>query len=229
MGIPILWFRLEGPLQSWGERSHWDYRDTAQFPSKSGVIGLLACALGWERDDSRIGELSDELTMSVRADRSGELLVDYHTVTAEVLRSAAGTPRSGSNTIQTYRSYLQDASFLVGLTGSRERLEMLKDALEHPVWVVYLGRKCCVPSVPVLGKITEEYDSLRDAMYGLPLAERLEKGTETVLIESDSGDGSGYNRTDLRAASAERRYQSRRVTVEAMKIPKPEEKNDVSQ
>lgn len=227
MGIPILWFRLEGPLQSWGERSHWDYRDTSEFPSKSGVVGLLACALGWERDDVRIGELSDKLTMSVRADRPGELLVDYHTITADLLLNAEGKQRKGSNTILSHRSYLQDASFVVGLTGNRELLEFLREALEHPVWVTYLGRKSCVPSVPIIGRITDEYDSLRDAMYGLPLADRLEKGAKAILIESDSTDGSGQNRTDLRIASAERQYRSRRVITEAMKIP--EGKNNVSQ
>lgn len=227
MGIPILWFRLEGPLQSWGERSHWDYRDTSEFPSKSGVVGLLACALGWERDDVRIGELSDKLTMSVRADRPGELLVDYHTITADILLNAEGAPRTGGNTILSHRSYLQDASFVVGLTGNRELLESLQEALKHPVWVTYLGRKSCVPSVPIIGRITDEYDSLRDAMYGLPLADRLEKGAKAILIESDSTDGSGQNRTDLRIASAERQYRSRRVITEAMIIP--EGKNNVSQ
>jgi len=39
--------RLEGPLQSWGTRARWGERDTELEPTKSGVIGLVACALGW--------------------------------------------------------------------------------------------------------------------------------------------------------------------------------------
>ena len=53
----ILLIRLEGPLQSWGERSKWDYRDTADFPTKSGVIGMIACAMGLERTDAQLGKL----------------------------------------------------------------------------------------------------------------------------------------------------------------------------
>jgi CRISPR system Cascade subunit CasD len=49
-----LFLRLEGPLQSWGERARWDVRDTAPEPTKSGVIGLLACALGLSADEDWI-------------------------------------------------------------------------------------------------------------------------------------------------------------------------------
>ncbi|MFW9879088.1 MAG: CRISPR-associated protein Cas5, partial [Candidatus Thorarchaeota archaeon] len=31
----LLVLRLEGPLQSWGLRARWDYRDTSTEPSKS--------------------------------------------------------------------------------------------------------------------------------------------------------------------------------------------------
>ena len=47
MAVPILFLRLEGPLQSWGIRSRWDVRETQPEPTKSGVIGLLGCALGY--------------------------------------------------------------------------------------------------------------------------------------------------------------------------------------
>lgn len=40
----LLW--LEAPLQSWGADSKFGRRDTVNFPTKSGVTGLLLCALG---------------------------------------------------------------------------------------------------------------------------------------------------------------------------------------
>src|SRR5690625_2252213 len=40
----LMW--LEGPLQSWGYDSKFGRRDTLDFPTKSGVLGLLCCALG---------------------------------------------------------------------------------------------------------------------------------------------------------------------------------------
>ncbi|MGD0905437.1 MAG: CRISPR-associated protein Cas5, partial [Terracidiphilus sp.] len=55
-----LFLRLESPLQSWGEDSQWSERRTAPDPTKSGIVGLLACALGWN-DDEQIRNLSREI------------------------------------------------------------------------------------------------------------------------------------------------------------------------
>jgi CRISPR-associated protein, Cas5e family len=74
-----LFLRLEGPLQSWGLRARWGERDTTDAPTKSGVIGLLGCALGLRRDDARLRDLSDNLRMGVRVDLPGILMRDYHT------------------------------------------------------------------------------------------------------------------------------------------------------
>nr|WP_279221157.1 type I-E CRISPR-associated protein Cas5/CasD [Agathobaculum sp. Marseille-P7918] len=109
----ILALQRGGVLQSWGESSKWDTRDSAVLPTKSGVIGLLACALGWARGDERIADMYDALQMTVRADRQVNRMVDYHTVTGNPLRNAEGKPRSTGNTIISRREYRQDASFLV--------------------------------------------------------------------------------------------------------------------
>ncbi|MCD8476334.1 MAG: type I-E CRISPR-associated protein Cas5/CasD [Shewanella fodinae] len=42
--ILLLW--LEGPLQAWGHNSKFGVRDTLNFPTRSGVLGLLCCARG---------------------------------------------------------------------------------------------------------------------------------------------------------------------------------------
>ncbi len=187
MGIPILLIRLEGVLQSWGDSSKLDYRNTGDFPSKSGVVGMLGCALGLERGDKALGEMSKALAMIVRADRAGELLIDYHTVTSKKMLNAKGEPRSTAgksrpedNTIISNRSYLQDASFLVGLTGERNLLHKLEEALRKPKWEMYLGRKSCVPSIPILGIYTEKYASLLEAMERYKLTPRHD---ERILVE----------------------------------------------
>src|SRR5688500_11039636 len=81
MGKPILLLRLEGPLQSWGVRSRWDVRATGLEPSKSGVIGLLGCALGYPMRDRRLEELSKALLFGVRVENAGAVVIDYQTVT----------------------------------------------------------------------------------------------------------------------------------------------------
>ena len=40
----LLW--IEAPLQAWGADSKFGRRDTLPFPTKSGVLGLVLCAMG---------------------------------------------------------------------------------------------------------------------------------------------------------------------------------------
>ncbi|MQY05396.1 type I-E CRISPR-associated protein Cas5/CasD [Actinomadura macrotermitis] len=74
----VLLIRLAGPLQSWGITGRFARRDTQNRPTKSGVIGLCAAALGLDREEP-LGELANVL-FGVRADRPGTALRDYHTV-----------------------------------------------------------------------------------------------------------------------------------------------------
>lgn len=74
----VLLVRLAGPLQSWGLTGRFARRDTHTRPTKSGVIGLCAAALGLAREEP-LGELAQVL-FGVRADRPGTPLRDYHTV-----------------------------------------------------------------------------------------------------------------------------------------------------
>ncbi|MFJ5885991.1 type I-E CRISPR-associated protein Cas5/CasD [Kitasatospora cineracea] len=77
-GQYVLLIRLAGPLQSWGLRGRFAQRDTRTRPTKSGVVGLCAAALGLDRDDPLTGLRS--ALFGVRADRPGTLVRDYHTV-----------------------------------------------------------------------------------------------------------------------------------------------------
>lgn len=70
-------FRLVGPQQAWSSRERRAYRPTQDHPTKSGVIGLVANALGRDRSDD-ITDLVG-LRLGVRADRPGVVESDYHT------------------------------------------------------------------------------------------------------------------------------------------------------
>lgn len=74
----VLLIRLAAPIQSWGVASRFALRDTHSRPTKSGVLGLCAAALGRSRE----ADLTDlaQLTFGVRADQPGTPLRDYHTV-----------------------------------------------------------------------------------------------------------------------------------------------------
>ena len=50
--MAVLLLRLSAPLQAWGtENSKFEIRKTGREPSKSGIVGLLAAALGIRRNE----------------------------------------------------------------------------------------------------------------------------------------------------------------------------------
>ena len=65
--MATLLLRLAAPMQAWGSRSKFDDRDTEAEPTKSGVLGLCAAALGIDRADP-IDDLT-RLSFGVRIDR----------------------------------------------------------------------------------------------------------------------------------------------------------------
>ena len=130
-----LLLRLAGPMQSWGYRSRFANRDTALEPTRSGVIGLICAALGQTREEADLERFA-ALKMGVRVDAPGRVMVDYQTA-FEIQ-------------MQSWRYYLSDARFLVGLAGDDvAELHALDAALRDPVFAPFLGRKSYVPSEPV--------------------------------------------------------------------------------
>jgi len=230
---PLLLLRLEGPQQSWGMRSRWDVRDTGLEPTKSGVIGLLGCALGLGRGDTRLEELDHELVFGVRVDRPGVVATDFQTVTgyhrtaAGEFKHSDGTAKSlrkamehNESTIVSPRDYLHDASFLVALAvqpehrvGNDGLLERLKDHLESPKWPLYLGRKSCVPTRPVLEELTDQYRDMQDAFCdprrraGSRSSRDKPPPVLTAWIEDPNGD---FERQDAMRLSQLRFYDFRR-------------------
>ena len=131
--MSTLLLRFAGPLQAWGADSRFDVRRTNREPTKSGVIGLIASALGLRRD-APLDELN-RLRFGVRVDREGVLLRDLNTV------------RKDKNTsYMTTRYYLSDAVFLIGLYSDDEALmQRLEHAVRNPAHPLFLGRRSCPP------------------------------------------------------------------------------------
>ena len=103
--MATLLLRLAAPLQAWGADSKFETRKTDREPTKSGVIGLLAAALGLRRDEREALLRLTGLRFGVRVEREGQLLVDYHTAKTQDEKTS----------YVTYRHYLQDAVFLAGI------------------------------------------------------------------------------------------------------------------
>lgn len=214
MGTSLLVLRLEGPMQAWGREAHWDQRGTHPMPTKSAIAGMIACAMGVERGDERVVDIANSFTMGVRADRPGAYMQDFHTVTGNPLMTADGKPkaRSSGNTIVSRREYLQDASFLVVLEAPVDTLKKYQAALMAPKWPVYLGRRSCVPSRPVLETLTDQYTDIPHALHDYPLAERRSKD-RPILCEIDAGDSEEWvmTRNDVPQSAQDRTFAIRRL------------------
>jgi CRISPR system Cascade subunit CasD len=187
--------RLEGPLQSWGFEDRFNRRKTGLLPTKSGILGLCCAALGAARGSERerqwlprLNGLHCLVIALPRHPKDKNLTIrrmeDYHTV--QNTRTADGKPK---DTHITRRTYLNDARFAALLTGHAATLAELGAALQNPVWGIWLGRKACIPSVPVFHSLHDTEAAALAAIIGdEPLAAftrqrevgRFADGTDTI-------------------------------------------------
>ncbi|MFI6359826.1 type I-E CRISPR-associated protein Cas5/CasD [Streptomyces sp. NPDC050743] len=180
-----LLLRLAGPLQSWGERSAFTpVRDSAPFPTRSALTGILAAAEGRARHEDGL-DAYDRLQFTVRVDRPGVRLVDYHTVGGGFPKAQTAATSGGSNkgaAVITRRHYLADAVFTIAVTGPENDTARIAHAVQHPQWAPYLGRRSCVPDEPFLlrAHVADPEDELR---HRVPLSrEPAHPAPETVPV-----------------------------------------------
>jgi CRISPR system Cascade subunit CasD len=156
--------RLHGPLQAWGGPVVGDDRPTLPFPTRSGVLGLVACCLGILRsDNARLLALAEGARVHVRVDAPGTRLVDDQTIQSNPNASPT------RQTIQSKRAYLCDASFAaVVVPGPHVSVAEIVAALTEPVFAPFLGRRACVPSTPLLLAPEVSGDDPIDLFASLP-------------------------------------------------------------
>lgn len=229
-------------MQSWATQSPFAHRDTGREPSKSGVIGLLCAALGKPRQEQKddghptLHELS-ALRFGVRTDRDGTVMVDYQTIGGShgAQRSYAVGRADGSKggAVESWRYYLADAEFLVGLESSDDDLlGRIDAATQDPHWPLFLGRKSCPPSMPIW---LPDEPGWPAAKSGVRLEEALEsypwlgfrypqhgrKPAELRITIDSSPEESSAARFDVPVSFelSSRRYLPRYVHVYAVPTP----------
>lgn len=198
--MSTLLLRFASPLQSWGSDAKFERRGTERVPSKSGVIGMVAAALGRKRNED-VGNLLG-LRFGVRVDREGTLLRDFHTA------------RRDKVAYVTYRYYLADAIFLVGLEGVEEELARIDVALHQPAYPLFLGRRSCPPE----GRLSLGIRSGKTLLVALREEPMLtaDKSEPLLRLVYDAGaeESIVYMQRDLPLsyASEHRKYGFRRVS-----------------
>lgn len=209
--MSTLLLRLAAPMQSWGLNSKFTRRLTEREPTKSAIIGFLACALGRKRTES-VNDLN-ALKYGVRTDQAGELLTDYQTAKRKLSDKK-------ELAFISHRQYLSDAIFLAGIEGKESFLHELEAAVRSPVYPLFFGRRSCPPTLPIILGIRPL--SLLEALKTEPYLGKVkkERPPEQLSIMLDNEAGSIIRR-DLPVSFSQenRRYTFRSAEVTYVSFP----------
>jgi CRISPR system Cascade subunit CasD len=231
----LLW--LEAPLQSWGADSKFGRRDTLPFPTKSGILGLICTALGASGEQKELLAEMAPLEQTVisyvhlEKDKDGTskktereiLLRDFHMVGSGyddtdpwqsmlIPKTAEGKKAVGGGQKMTYRYYLQDAAFAVILEVPANKAELFSDALQNPVFDIYLGRKNCVPTDFVFRGIFNNEEDAIAAAGDIAAGKNLAEDFRVVSGEDSRGETFTVNDVPVQFGPV-KKYRDRRVTL----------------
>ncbi|MBK1669095.1 type I-E CRISPR-associated protein Cas5/CasD [Rhodovibrio sodomensis] len=167
----ILRMILAGPMMSFGGVSICERRETDSLPGRSLIAGLLGNALGLDHaDDLALQRLQDRLILATAQIAPGASLRDMqcaHTGHKDMNWSATGKPigRGGhaythaNGPVRTERDYHAGARVAVALAlepaDDAVDIDTLADALEYPARPLFIGRKTCLPSDPLLHSVVD--------------------------------------------------------------------------
>lgn len=174
--MDFLLFRLYGPMASWGEIAVGESRHTANYPSKSAIIGLITAALGIKRTEiEKHQRIIMGYSFAVESYSHGTLLRDFHTAQVpdstgkfiyRTRRDELVTGKSRLGTILSSREYRLDALAMVAvkaLPSAFANLQTLKEHLEKPKFHLYLGRKSCPLAAPTDPQLIEGVNNFFEA------------------------------------------------------------------
>ncbi len=236
--MSTLVLKLAGPLQSWGAESRFTERKTSEAPTKSGVVGLVASALGRRRCDD-VSDLAS-WPMVVRIDQRGTIVDDFHTAVRTIFDKQKRTwvhgTRKSDRLPLSHRYYLSDAVFMVALEVEDDQIDGVADALLHPAFPLYLGRRSCPPATKVLFDVRRggtPMQALSDicwqasATYARRSTLRHDSSLDnsgqmvTLAILRESAEGSPVRDVPLSFSPAKRDYGVRSVVYDTVTVTNP--------
>lgn len=180
-----LLLNLEAPLMAFGGETIDNLGVIRPFPAVSMLTGLFANALGWRRvERQRHQDLQDRIVFAARIDREpagGVRMTDFQTAAitnSDQSWTTRGAPEGRGGGTYTnwlrYRDYYADMRVAVALrlepADDAPTLDALAQALQEPARPLFIGRKPCLPSVPLFGEFAEG-DTALAALLSLAPAE----------------------------------------------------------
>lgn len=172
--IEHLIFKLHAPLASWGDIAVGEMRPSADRPTRSCVLGLVAACLGIRRESESELQALDHLRVAIRVDEPGLPMYDYHTI--QVPKSEKGVwyrtrgdelhwnRRQSLETILSSRAYRMEAIAHIVVTRPESAaalcptLRSIAEAMDRPTFAPYLGRRSCPLALPLHPRLIEAAD-----------------------------------------------------------------------
>lgn len=231
----LLW--IEAPLQAWGADSKFGRRDTLPFPTKSGILGMVLCAMGASGPQNellvKLGSGSLDIASYVRSKPGSDgktrikagkeaLLRDFHMVGSGyddadfwqklmIPKTSEGKPAVGGGAKMTYRYYLQDCRFAVVLEVPADMADSISTALLNPVYDLYFGRKNCVPAEKIF---QGSFNSKTEAWQKAETVAQDKQLLEDFRILEGEQKGDVLTLNDVPVQFGEiKKYRDRRITV----------------
>lgn len=198
--------RFEAPLMAFGGVAIDQIGPVRDYPAASMLTGLIGNALGWHWADGTAHQaLQDRLVFGVRSEGQESVLVT-DTQNAQLAKSdkgwtTRGEPegRAGASygaPHRRFRDYHADLSLRVVLrlrpAETPPTLDEVADALDRPARPLYLGRKPCLPSCPLLAPGARRWvvgTAVHDALRALPESTTPLPATWPVGEGPDTGEG----------------------------------------
>lgn len=221
MSKPHLILLLDAPLMAFGGVAVDSYGRTDPFPSASLLTGLIGNALGYDRTEGeKLQALQDRLVYAVRIDQPGLPLMDYqnaelfakdegwttrgvpegrnrvspsYTADARILRRTGKLVKRMTH--QRYRHFWADRVVRVALrlepAEAPPTLDDVAAALDAPARPLFIGRKPCLPSGPILAGRAEASNA-RAALETLAPYATL-GDVELFWPDGEGGDATSLN------------------------------------
>ena len=175
------------------------------FPAASMLVGLIGNALGWRwSDGDKHQDVQDRLIFAARREREGAMFTD--TQNAQLAKTdkgwtTLGVPegRDGASYRAPHRrlrDYHADLSVrvvlrLVSAEGT-PTLDRVAEAFDRPARPLFIGRKPCLPSAPLMTNEPDRWitaDTAYEALRAVPgRSERL-RALWPVEQGPETGDG----------------------------------------
>jgi CRISPR system Cascade subunit CasD len=235
--MECLILRFDAPLMSFGGVVVDQHHPTWRFPGVAMLAGLLGNALGWDhRDSGKLQRLQDRLRFAARWDAEPEPLLDYQTVDLgqDLLVDTGWTTRgrreerkggtAATGTHIRYRHHWANGVLTLALAlegADAPTLDDIERALRAPARPLFLGRKPCLPAVPIL-HARREASGVKAALAAEPLADigpRRRPTQIAALWPQDEGEGAMIEeRFDARDWANNIHVGSRRYAVGTLEV-----------